>query len=571
MFGSGSNVNGNGHGQLKIVLLVLSGDPTHARNMLAAEYPHAKIELVPRGEVQGSGFAKRLRTFRSLHPDVFAIATERLSWQRGQNLFMLFGALVGARDVVMLDAHGDALRRSRTEVLFGSPSKLSADAISNARLFSQARRELNRLEQQILQQKLPKQPSSRNPRVMYLRSTPGPGTQVGGAASHIKGVVERLIKLGASVEMVSNDRIAGFDQTKTPLTLIEPVSSGGTRAMFDINNNLNFTRELLPLINGNAPDFVYLRYARFSWAGVAAALKANRPLFLEYNGSEVWVGKYWDRVGKLDLLERYERLNLEAATRIFVVSDVERRNLERRGVDPAKIVINPNGVDTSIFHAGVGGSETRRRLGISDTEVAVGFVGTFGPWHGVLVLAEAIRSIPGNLPIRFVFVGNGSLHGDVEQQLQSECEQGRVIFTGPVKHEEVPALLDACDILASPHVPLTDGSEFFGSPTKLFEYMAMSKGIVASRLGQIGEVLRDGETALLVEPGDPKELAEAIQRLAASQSLRTCLGENARAAAIRSYTWKHNAQRVLDAYHSLAEDPPKTSEVIQTRSVKGAA
>jgi glycosyltransferase involved in cell wall biosynthesis len=146
-----------------------------------------------------------------------------------------------------------------------------------------------------------------------------------------------------------------------------------------------------------------------------------------------------------------------------------------------------------------------------------------------------------------------------------------VIFTGPVEHGEVPSLLDACDILASPHVPLTDGSEFFGSPTKLFEYMAMSKGIVASRLGQIGEVLRDNETALLVEPGNAKALAAAIQRLAESLSLRKCLGENARAVAVRSYTWKHNAQRVLDAYGSLAEKVPAIPELVQTRIAKRSA
>src|SRR6185503_18585522 len=97
------------------------------------------------------------------------------------------------------------------------------------------------------------------------------------------------------------------------------------------------------------PDFIYQRYARFSWAGVVASLRTKRPLFLEYNGSEVWVGRHWDRVGNLDLLERYERLNLNAATRIFVVSEVERRNLEKRGVKSQKIVINPNGVDTSVF------------------------------------------------------------------------------------------------------------------------------------------------------------------------------------------------------------------------------
>jgi glycosyltransferase involved in cell wall biosynthesis len=70
-------------------------------------------------------------------------------------------------------------------------------------------------------------------------------------------------------------------------------------------------------------------------------------------------------------------------------------------------------------------------------------------------------------------------------------------------------LLDACDILVSPHIPLADGSDFFGSPTKIFEYMAMGKGIVASRLGQIGEV-RGMMRRALVEPGNVPELARAI-------------------------------------------------------------
>ena len=56
------------------------------------------------------------------------------------------------------------------------------------------------------------------------------------------------------------------------------------------------------------------------------------PLFLEYNGSEVWMGKHWDRGEMLPLLARFERLNLEAAARIFVVADVERRNLLRAGI-----------------------------------------------------------------------------------------------------------------------------------------------------------------------------------------------------------------------------------------------
>ncbi|HEY3578965.1 MAG TPA: glycosyltransferase family 4 protein, partial [Pyrinomonadaceae bacterium] len=298
------------------------------------------------------------------------------------------------------------------------------------------------------------------------------------------------------------------------------------------------------------PDFIYQRYARFSWAGVAAAVRTGRPLFLEYNGSEVWVGRHWDRVGNLALLERYEALNLAAAARIFVVSEVERRNLEARGVATEKIVLNPNAVDVELFQPGVGRTQARLELGLRDSDVVAGFVGTFGPWHGVVQLAHAIKSLPEDVPVRFLFVGSGSLHGEVERLLAAEHERGKVIFTGAVAHERVPALLDACDILIAPHVPLADGSDFFGSPTKIFEYMAMGKAILASRLGQIGEVLTDEETALLVQPGNTDELARAIVRLLDSEGLRARLGANARAVAIREHTWTHNAQRVLDAYES---------------------
>ena len=534
---------------MKVVLLVLSGDASQIEEKLYAKFPHTQAQLISRTDFEGSSVTTRLRKLRALRPDIFVIATERLRWQRGQHAFMLFGALAGAREVIMLDSHGDELKRSRANLLLKAPVELTSDAIASARTLAKAERELQRLEALVQSNSFqPGATKTEHPRIVYLRSTPGPGTQAGGAASHIKGVVEGLIDLGAHVELISNDRISGFDQN---VSVIEPVSSGTSRAIFDINNNLNFTRQLLPLIQPSVPDLIYQRYARFSWAGVVAAIKTNRPLFLEYNGSEVWVGKHWDRVGKLDLLERYEVLNLKAATRIFVVSEVERRNLENRGVNSDKIIINPNGVDVSAFHPNVGGTDVRQKLGFIDNDVVVGFVGTFGPWHGVLILAEAIKTLTTDLPIKFLLVGSGSLHAEVRQMLLDETNAGRVIFTGPVGHNEVPALLDACDILVSPHVPLTDGSEFFGSPTKLFEYMAMGKGIVASRLGQIADVLSDGDTALLVEPGSAEELADAISRLVESFRLRQTLGSNARELVVQKHTWTHNAQRVLDAYSSL--------------------
>jgi len=127
---------------------------------------------------------------------------------------------------------------------------------------------------------------------------------------------------------------------------------------------------------------------------------------------------------------------------------------------------------------------------------------------------------------------------------------------------ETPATLAASDILLSPHVPNPDGSPFFGSPTKLFEYMAMAKPIVASDLDQIGWVLkgwRPGEPppakaaagrtrgAVLVDPGSVDSLVVGIRRAVEMPSgEREALGAEARRLVTESFTWDRNVAAVLD-------------------------
>jgi hypothetical protein len=281
---------------MKVVLLALSADLSRWQDKITELYPHCSIEFISRTEFETGSHLKRLKALRALRPDVLAIATERLPWQRGQNLFMLFGALAGAREVLMIDAHGGQVKKSRSNVLLGAPVRLSRETITGANDMAQSRRELQRLEEETLRfSDSPRMPPAQSRsetrlRAVFLRSTPGPGTQAGGAASHIKGVVEGLESLGVEVRIISNDQIAGLNVSEDRFDVIPPQPGGGSRALFDIHNNLVFTRGAVPLIERIHPDFIYQRYARFSWAGVVAANRLKRPLLLEYNGSEVLVG-----------------------------------------------------------------------------------------------------------------------------------------------------------------------------------------------------------------------------------------------------------------------------------------
>jgi glycosyltransferase involved in cell wall biosynthesis len=540
---------------MKIALLVLSGDPDRARDWLQRRYPEALIENVPRNVLESKGPVERIRMLRTLRPEVFAVATEGLAWQQGQGLLLMFGALGGAGRVLLFDAHGGRREELRSGLLLRAPFRFAREAWESWTAVMRARRELAGLEraveQSASQRSIHAKDNSDAPHISYLRATPAAGTQSGGATTHTIGFINAALELGAHLSVITNDRIAGLDEAKVSMKFIEPDPLGLTRPAFDLRNGLLFTERACAEIARQPPDFIYQRYSRFNWTGVKASLRSQRPLFLEYNGSEVWMAKHWGRIRLASLLERCERLNLAAATRIFVVAEVERNNLIKAGVRSEKIVVNPNGVDVEEFRPDVGGAAVRRELGVADDEMLSGFVGTFGPWHGVLTLAEAIRLLPQENSLRFLFVGAGRFRDDVERILRLAGKAEQVIFTGHVGHERVPALLDACDILLSPHVPLEDGSEFFGSPTKLFEYMAMGKGIIASRLGQIGEVLDDEESALLVEPGNPRELSEAILRFSRSRELRESLGAAARRAAVKRHTWKRNAERVLDSYRNL--------------------
>ena len=162
--------------------------------------------------------------------------------------------------------------------------------------------------------------------------------------------------------------------------------------------NARARRMVLEALAGRSPAFLYVRYGLNSFAGVALARDLGVPLVLEYNGSEIWVDRHWGRApARGALAEEIEDLCLAAANLIVVVSDPLRRELRGRGVPDARILVNPNGVDPDVFRPDVDASALRASLGLEGRRV-VGFIGTFGPWHGTELLVEAYARCRGAAP-----------------------------------------------------------------------------------------------------------------------------------------------------------------------------
>jgi len=387
--------------------------------------------------------------------------------------------------------------------------------------------------------------------VAYLRTDPhrfDTAARASSVVTHTLGFIKGLLDNGCKVIFLSSDSILDKKIVDVPNFLIpHSYVLGDIVEAFLVAYNITFALAARRILSDRKVSFLYQRYSYFNFSGVILSSLLKVPLVLEFNSSAVWTARITGRTRFLPVLEAIERLNLGKADLIVVVSEVMKRKLIQVGCSSDRILVNPNAVDLDLFRDKADRTAVAKKYDLTE-KIVVGFVGIFEPWHGIEVLLEAASAITDRTDdIVFLLIGDGTLRNRIVNIIERKNMQGCVILTGLVPLVDLPEHLAACDILVSPHVGFSDGSEFFGSPVKIFEYMAMKKAIVASNLGQMGQILRHNETALLVPPGDPSALARSILKLASDRTLREKLGAAARREVVANYTWEINARRVLQA------------------------
>ena len=411
---------------------------------------------------------------------------------------------------------------------------------------------------------------------LYLRTDFWARFTSGGSYGHTCYVAKELNAITGRFVCALTQRYTLLDQMGVRQFVMDPPPTTDEDAIASASSHYySMIKAVCEVLD---PAYIYERLCVGNYVGAQLSRELQIPYIVEYNGSELSLQRSFGKpLFYEDVYLKAEQVAFRQATVISVISQVVKDDLVSRGIDAGRILVNPNGADVGSYAPATAEEKRaiRASLGFSDTDRVVGFTGTFGGWHGIDALAAAIPRVCAAAPhAKFLIIGDGSNKPQLDDEVAKHGVDDRVRRVGRVPQAEGARLLKACDLYVSPHNRHMVDSRFFGSPTKLFEYMAMGGGIVASELEQIGEVLSpalrvrdlanpdlivDDQRAVLCAPGDVDELVGGILALVQRPQLACALGRNARQAVIDSYSWQQHVARLW----RFASELPRAGEVRQ--------
>ncbi len=373
----------------------------------------------------------------------------------------------------------------------------------------------------------------RGSRVKILALCADPGVRldaVKGATIHVTELWRALARAQAQVTGVAPCGPGAIPELPGVEVHAVPVTGPG-----DLPARV-LTAALSAAARGPAPDAVLERLALDSEAGLELARRLGVPLIVEINSPlDEEARRFRGRELTAETTARQARL-LAAAEIVYVVSDALSDYAIRRGADPARVRVLPNGVDVAAFD--------RPRIAADPAgPVRGGFVGTFRPWHGLELVVEALAQARGRgANVELELVGDGPLRAGLEGDVTARGLSPHVRFEGARTHAEVAEFLRHVDIAI---VAAPDALDYYFSPLKIYEYAAAGCAILAPRAGQVAARFVHGEDAFLVSPGDAAGLADGLVQLAEDPALRERLGAAARQRARREFDWSGVARAIL--------------------------
>ena len=403
-------------------------------------------------------------------------------------------------------------------------------------------------------------------RIIFYRSNPVFNLSAGGSLGHIIGVINGFINNNIDVCFIGIDKISGL-RNDIRINIINPRKYLFSFPLF--SSMETSIRNIIFIVSKNYLNkrdrsAVYYRITAFDITPLILNKVFKLPLIVEFNSFLEWeLRNNGERYSlKMKFISYIEDLILKNANLIVCVSEELKNQLLKKDFNSKKVIYCSNGVDINKFENLKKDEGLIKKLELNNHNV-IGFVGTFGPWHGIDLLCETIISFNKNNKnhlVRFLLIGDGSMRKYAEDKLS---KFDNVIFTGKVPYKVIPNYLNLCDILVSPHKLPSSEKVFIGSPTKLFEYLAMKKIVIGTNLGQIKEILapsidikeqNDKSEILKNEVGivsdqTPDSLNQSINFALTNFKELEFLGKNAYNKVLKFYTWENKVSFIIKSFY----------------------
>ena len=234
-----------------------------------------------------------------------------------------------------------------------------------------------------------------------------------------------------------------------------------------------------------------------------------------------------------------DRLTASLVHMYIAVSEAARRfTIERVRVAPDRIVTVRNGIDCSSERSG-----RAPPLAVDEECINLALIGRFERQKGHAVFISALQEVVRRFPdVRAYFCGEGPGEQRIRQLVQRSGLSGHVVFAGVVR--DIAAFMAHMDLIVLP-------SLWEGMPNVLLEAMAQARPVVASRVAGIDEVVADGKTGLLVEPGDAGSLAAGIIRVVACRQDALQMGQRGRQRVHEAFTIEETVRSTVTLYGRL--------------------
>jgi len=381
--------------------------------------------------------------------------------------------------------------------------------------------------------------------ILYTHRTQGRGVE----RVHITGIVNALKDMGHHVDILSVPG-AEIDEKEEQTDIIRKRSTLGAisksfpQFLFEFFELLYNVIQLfrLPLqLRKKKYDFIYERYSLFTFATVLICKIIGKPVILEINDSVIV-----PRVRPCFFLKTarfLEKFIFKHAHSLVIIS-TNFKNLIEEAYGPINsYVISPNAVELRQFMPTNASRELRESLNISEQSAVCGYIGAFHKWHGIeWFIKDYIARFKQNtdLGITLVMVGDGPLYSEMKALIEDEGLSEKIILTGRVQHKYISDYISLFDFCIMPD------SNSYGSPMKIFEYMAMSKGVLAPSYGPIAETVKDKQTGWLTEVNNHNDFISRLFDIASDKNALKDIGLNARQYIVNERQWKHNAEQFLE-------------------------